>query len=65
MPVQEWLAIPFANVTGIDNWLFYAGIYLAGAILIGIFLSKIIEYPILRIRDRYFPSGIQRPIHNS
>jgi glycerol-3-phosphate acyltransferase PlsY len=40
---------------GINDWFFYAGIYLAGAILIGILLSKIIEYPILRIRDRYFP----------
>lgn len=55
LPVQEWLAIPLNNFTGINNWFFYAGVYLSGSILIGILLSKIIEYPILRIRDRYFP----------
>jgi peptidoglycan/LPS O-acetylase OafA/YrhL len=64
MPVQEWLAIPFGNVTGFNNWLVYAVIYLSGSILIGILLSKIIEYPILRIRDRYFPSIIQPSIQN-
>jgi peptidoglycan/LPS O-acetylase OafA/YrhL len=57
MPVQEWLAKPLISITEIDSWLFYAGIYLAGAILIGVLFSKIIEYPILRIRDRCFPSS--------
>lgn len=55
LPVQEWLAIPLNNITGINSWFFYAGFYLAGAIIIGILASKIIEYPVLRIRDRYFP----------
>ncbi len=55
LPVQEWLAKPLNNMTGVNSWFFYAGVYLAGAVLIGILLSKIIEYPILRIRDRYFP----------
>ena len=55
LPVQEWLAIPLNDVTGINNWVFYAGFYLAGAILFGVLMSKIIEYPILRVRDKYFP----------
>lgn len=55
LPVQEWIAIPLNNKLGI-NWLFYAGIYLIGSVLIGIVMSKMIEYPILKIRDKYFPS---------
>jgi peptidoglycan/LPS O-acetylase OafA/YrhL len=64
LPVQEWLAIPLNSLTGINNWFFYAGVYLIGSILIGIFLSKIIEYPILRIRDRYFPSPHTAVVNN-
>lgn len=56
LPVQEWLAIPLNYETGINNWFFYAGIYLIGAVLFGIFLSKLIEYPILRFRNKQFPS---------
>lgn len=55
LPVQEWIAIPLNNLTK-TGWFFYAGVYLTGAVLIGILLSKLIEYPILRLRDRYFPS---------
>lgn len=55
LPVQDWLAFGLMQATGIENWFFYAGFYLIGAILFGIILSKIIEYPVLRIRDKYFP----------
>lgn len=50
LPVQDWLAIPLKNYFG-GSWFLYAGFYLLGSILIGVVLSKIIEYPILRIRD--------------
>jgi peptidoglycan/LPS O-acetylase OafA/YrhL len=55
LPVQEWLAIPLNYNLGFNSWFFYAGFYLIGSILFGILLSKIIEYPILRLRDKYFP----------
>jgi peptidoglycan/LPS O-acetylase OafA/YrhL len=38
------------------NWYAYAGIYLGGSIVIGILMSKLVEWPVLRLRDRYFPS---------
>lgn len=53
LPVQDWLAIPVNNYFE-RNWFLYAGIYLFGSFLLGIILSKVIEYPILKIRDRYF-----------
>jgi len=31
-------------------------VYVAGSLVIGIAMSKLIEYPILRLRDRIFPA---------
>ncbi len=39
-----------------DNWFVYAGIYLAGAVLFGIAMALLVEFPVLRIRDRFYPS---------
>lgn len=56
MPVQKWLTKAAANLTGIENWYFYFAVYILGTFLIGIGMSKIIEYPFLKIRNRYFPT---------
>jgi peptidoglycan/LPS O-acetylase OafA/YrhL len=37
-------------------WLIAAVIVSTGAILVGVVLSKLIEWPVLRFRDRFFPS---------
>jgi peptidoglycan/LPS O-acetylase OafA/YrhL len=37
-------------------WLISACVVSAGAILVGVILSKLIEWPVLRFRDRFFPS---------
>lgn len=57
-PVQDWLSKAVMNFTGNDNWFFYAGFYLSATFIIGIGMAKLIEYPILRIRNRYFPSSV-------
>lgn len=54
LPVQEWIAVPLNEKTA-TNWFFYAGVYLIGSVLIGIVLSKMVEYPILKLRNKYFP----------
>lgn len=38
------------------NWYIYAGAYWSGAILFGILMSRLVEYPFLRLRDRFFQS---------
>lgn len=38
------------------NWYLYAGSYWTGAILFGIAMSLLVEYPFLRLRDRFFQS---------
>jgi peptidoglycan/LPS O-acetylase OafA/YrhL len=37
-------------------WLACAGVISTGAILAGVAAAKIVEWPVLRIRDRYFPT---------
>jgi peptidoglycan/LPS O-acetylase OafA/YrhL len=38
-----------------SGWKYYV-VYFVGAVVVGIVVSKIIEYPILALRDRYVPS---------
>ena len=56
-PVQEWLGQSVLKLTG-NNWFLYAGIYLAATFLIGVGMAKLVEYPILRIRNKYYPSSV-------
>jgi peptidoglycan/LPS O-acetylase OafA/YrhL len=54
-PVLVWGAREF----GLDpqrGWFLYSVFYLFFSILIGIILSKLIEYPVLKLRDLLFPS---------
>jgi peptidoglycan/LPS O-acetylase OafA/YrhL len=37
-------------------------VYLAGSLLIGVLMSRLIEYPILRLRDRLLPAAPALPI---
>ncbi len=37
-------------------YLLRFGVYMVGTLGVGIFMAKLVEFPILRIRDRYFPS---------
>jgi peptidoglycan/LPS O-acetylase OafA/YrhL len=38
------------------NWLLYAALHLSGCILAGVIASKLLEYPMLKVRDALFPS---------
>ena len=39
-----------------DNYYLYLITYILLSIIIGTFVSKIVEYPVLKLRDRYYPS---------
>jgi peptidoglycan/LPS O-acetylase OafA/YrhL len=56
VPVQQWLTKAVVNLTGNDNWFFYFSVYLVGTLAVGIGMATIIEYPFLKIRNRYFPT---------
>ncbi len=56
MPVLWW-GIPLAaRVMKERNWFVYAAVYFFGAIVWGIAMAALIEFPLLRLRDRLFPS---------
>ncbi len=56
MPVQKWLTTAAANLTGDDDWVFYFGVYFLGTLITGIGMAKLIEYPFLKLRNKYFPT---------
>jgi peptidoglycan/LPS O-acetylase OafA/YrhL len=61
MPMNNWglplLQNAAKNVLGVNLpatvWI---GVYLVGSILFGIAMAKLIEFPVLRLRDRFFPA---------
>src|ERR1700730_69839 len=60
--VRRLLHISFFN--GYERFAVYA----VGSLVIGITMSKIIEYPVLRLRDRIFPAlqgTVVRPLNNT
>ena len=58
MPMYLWLAPLIRRVLHVSTGPYAEfGIYLAGSIAAGVVMSKLIEYPILQLRDRLFPVG--------
>ncbi len=57
LPIADWL-VPWAKraCSAIWSWPLYFCIYFMGALAVGIVMSKLIEIPVLRLRDYYFPS---------
>jgi peptidoglycan/LPS O-acetylase OafA/YrhL len=54
--------IPIRTLENGFNWYIYAGLYLSGAILVGIIMSYLVETPMLKLRDRLYPSRSSLPI---
>lgn len=50
----RWFLVPHV-LPNTDRWTFIA-IYVATTIAVGIVMAKLVEWPVLRIRDRWFPS---------
>ena len=57
MPVTMFVVPKFIRILGTtENWFVYAGVYLIGSVLFGILMAILIEFPVLHLRDRLFPS---------
>jgi peptidoglycan/LPS O-acetylase OafA/YrhL len=57
MPVHRWLIAIIERVNGAPlPWSAYATVYLVGSVVVGIVASIVIEYPVLRLRDRLYPA---------
>lgn len=55
MPLSSVLDVWRHHSPGPINWYIYLVLYLGGSIIFGILMSKTVEYPVLKIRDRLFP----------
>ena len=63
IPLSAWLAPLVRRVLHISTGPYEDfGIYFAGSIAIGILMSKLIEYPVLRMRDKLFPAPASAPV---
>jgi peptidoglycan/LPS O-acetylase OafA/YrhL len=57
MPVAIWGTAIFGGpLSPYQNWFAYAAAYLFGSIVFGVAMAVLIEIPVLRIRERLFPS---------
>ena len=57
LPLAFWgVAVVNHFFGGFGSWWLYAGFYLGGAVVVGIAMSELAEYPVIRLRDRMFPS---------
>jgi peptidoglycan/LPS O-acetylase OafA/YrhL len=56
VPVAVWGTAVVRLLFPQHNWYIYAATYLLGSIAFGVSMAILTEFPILRIRDRLFPS---------
>jgi peptidoglycan/LPS O-acetylase OafA/YrhL len=57
MPVAAWGVPLLAGAVKAErNWFVYFAVYFLGSIGMGIVMANLIELPLLRLRDRWFPS---------
>ncbi len=57
LPLALWgLPVLARMLIGHWNWYLYVALYLLGSLAVGIVMSKLVEVPMLRVRDRWIPS---------
>jgi len=57
IPIALWVPVLAQEfLSNYYNWFVYAAICTIGSIAFGIGMAIVIEFPVLRIRDRFFPS---------
>lgn len=56
LPVAVWGYKVIANILGQDNYLLYLSTSVFGACVVGWILNRMIENPVLSLRDKLFPS---------
>ena len=62
-PVGAWLPGLFRRTLGFPTGSYGRfAVYFAGSLVIGIAMSKLVEYPVLRLRDRLFPNSQIVPV---
>ena len=60
MPVAIWGWPMAQKLPGMGSYPSYFVFYMVGSLAFGWMMSKVVEWPVLRLRDRFFPSGARR-----
>ena len=63
IPVNVWLVSGLMNGAELSRWTAW-GLYMSTSIVVGIVLAQLIEFPVLKVRDRFFPSR-SKPLEES
>ncbi|MDQ3131138.1 MAG: acyltransferase [Acidobacteriota bacterium] len=56
LPTHFWL-MKYTNLAA-ENWFLYWLIYFTGTLVLGVGTAKLVEYPVLRLRDKLMPSNV-------
>jgi len=60
MPVAIWGWPMAQKLPGMGSYPSYFVFYMVGSLAFGWMMSKVVEWPVLRLRDRFFPSGARQ-----
>lgn len=60
MPVNYWGYTAIQSATGLGGFEFYLVVYLLGSFGFGWLMNRVIEAPVLQLRDQRFPSALPR-----
>jgi len=55
LPVNVWLVGGLLRGAELSRWTAWS-LYMSASIVVGIVLAQMIEFPVLKVRDRFFPS---------
>jgi peptidoglycan/LPS O-acetylase OafA/YrhL len=58
LPFRWWICPSLVRVCGFESFVPIEGLYICGSIAFGMVMGKVLEYPVLHVRDRLFPSRI-------
>ena len=61
MPVEAWGWTIVRRAFGLDSFVWYFCFYLIGTMVVGWLMSLLVEWPVLKIRDRLFPNEPKPP----
>jgi peptidoglycan/LPS O-acetylase OafA/YrhL len=62
MPVREWGLPGLTKLLGDSpRYGVLVMAFFVGSFLVGVVMAKLIEFPMLRLRDRWFPAGGRSP----
>lgn len=61
MPVEKWGWLVLTKVFGMEGFTAYFIFYMTTSVIVGYVMSKLVEWPVIRFRDQFFPSLSSKP----